>query len=107
MQPASDVGRLVGLDYFGARYLSGAMGRFVSADAPFADQHPEDPQSWNLFSYARNNPLRFIDLQGEAVIESRKVQTYRVPGRTAAEAFANARRASGFKTDLRLIWRSR
>ena len=27
-----------GLDYFGARYFSGAGGRFTSADAPFADQ---------------------------------------------------------------------
>ena len=53
-----------GLDYFGARYLSGAQGRFTSADAPFADQHVEDPQSWNLYSYGGNNPLRFTDPDG-------------------------------------------
>ncbi len=88
-----------GLDYFGARYFSGAQGRFASPDKPFADQHVQDPQSWNLYSYARNNPLRFVDLQGEAVIESRKIQTYRVQGRTAAEAFANARQASGFRSE--------
>ena len=29
-----------GLDYFGARYMSSAQGRFTSADAPFADQRP-------------------------------------------------------------------
>jgi RHS repeat-associated protein len=46
-----------GLDYFGARYLSSAQGRFTSPDAPFADQFPENPQSWNLYSYTRNNPL--------------------------------------------------
>ena len=28
--------------------LSGAQGRFTSPDAPFAGQHPGDPQSWNL-----------------------------------------------------------
>jgi RHS repeat-associated protein len=44
-----------GLDYFGARYFSGAQGRFTSPDAPLADQHPEDPQSWNLYGYVRNN----------------------------------------------------
>jgi RHS repeat-associated protein len=59
-----------GLDYFGARYFSGAQGRFTTPDQPFADQHSDDPQSWNLYSYARNNPLRFIDVQGRAVFES-------------------------------------
>jgi len=53
-----------GLDYFGARYMSGAMGRFVSADAPFADQFVENPQSWNRYSYVRNNPLNAVDLDG-------------------------------------------
>lgn len=56
-----------GLDYFGARYLSSAQGRFTSADKPFADQTPFDPQSWNLYSYTRNNPLKYIDRQGEAI----------------------------------------
>ena len=58
-----------GLDYFGARYYSGAMGRFTSADAPFADQHPGDPQRWNLYSYVRNNPLRYVDDDGHGAKE--------------------------------------
>jgi RHS repeat-associated protein len=37
-----------GLDYFGARYYGSALGRFTSNDEPFADQHPEDAQNWNL-----------------------------------------------------------
>ena len=53
-----------GLDYFGARYMSAAQGRFTSPDEPFADQGERDPQSWNLFSYGRNNPLRFVDPTG-------------------------------------------
>jgi len=56
-----------GNDYFGARYYSSAMGRFMSPDKPFADQHPANPQSWNLYSYTRNNPLRFIDNDGHLV----------------------------------------
>lgn len=58
-----------GLDYFGARYFAGAQGRFTSADAPLADQHPRNPQTWNLYSYARNNPLRFVDETGQASVE--------------------------------------
>jgi RHS repeat-associated protein len=54
-----------GLDYFGARYFSSAQGRFTSVDGPFNDQDPSDPQSWNLFSYVRNNPLKFTDPSGQ------------------------------------------
>jgi RHS repeat-associated protein len=53
-----------GLDYFDARYFSGAQGRFTSPDSPLVDQNPEDPQSWNLYSYVRNNPLIFTDPTG-------------------------------------------
>ncbi len=47
--------------------MSSAQGRFTSPDAPFADQHLEDPQSWNLYTYGRNNPLRFVDPTGQAI----------------------------------------
>jgi RHS repeat-associated protein len=57
------------LDYFGARYYSGPQGRFTSADAPFADQSPDDPQSWNLYTYGRNNPMRFTDPTGRCVVD--------------------------------------
>lgn len=53
-----------GLDYFGARYISAAQGRFTSADIPFADQGEENPQSWNLYAYGRNSPMRFVDPTG-------------------------------------------
>ena len=46
------------------------MGRFTSADAPFADQDPIDPQSWNLYSYVRNNPLVFVDPTGQYTCDS-------------------------------------
>jgi RHS repeat-associated protein len=53
-----------GLDFFEARYYSGAHGRFISPDLPFVDQTEGDPQSWNLYTYVRNNPLTFIDPTG-------------------------------------------
>ena len=54
-----------GLDYFGARYYGSNMGRFSSPDPSqlyFAD--PTNPQSFNLYSYGRNNPLVNIDPTG-------------------------------------------
>jgi RHS repeat-associated protein len=53
-----------GLDYFGARYFSGAQGRFTTPDPDNAGSYPDDPQSWNAYSYGRNNPLRFTDPDG-------------------------------------------
>lgn len=59
-----------GLDYFGARYYASRLGRFMIPDALFADQHPADPQSWNLYSYVANNPLRFIDTNGRVKLDA-------------------------------------
>jgi RHS repeat-associated protein len=53
-----------GMDYFGARYYASLAGRFQSADLPVMDQHPANPQTWNLYAYARNNPLLFVDPDG-------------------------------------------
>jgi RHS repeat-associated protein len=57
-----------GLDYFGARYYSGAQGRFTSSDPVIVTPaRIIDPQRFNLFSYARNNPFLFIDPTGEDI----------------------------------------
>jgi RHS repeat-associated protein len=58
-----------GNDYFEARYYSSAMGRFMSPDwAAKASPVPyatfDDPQSLNLYSYVRNNPLSKADADG-------------------------------------------
>ncbi|MEN6633479.1 MAG: RHS repeat-associated core domain-containing protein, partial [Candidatus Polarisedimenticolia bacterium] len=53
-----------GLDYMLARYYPASMGRFLSVDPGF-DVQPEDPQSWNLYGYVRNNPINATDPTGE------------------------------------------
>jgi RHS repeat-associated protein len=54
------------LDFFGARYMSSAMGRFTGVDpVKITPGRLRDPQRLNLYSYVRNNPLRFIDPDGE------------------------------------------
>jgi RHS repeat-associated protein len=58
-----------GLDYFGARYNASSMGRFMSPDETFADQHSGDPQSWNLYTYARNNPINDTDEDGRSCVK--------------------------------------
>ena len=53
-----------GLDYFGARYFSGAQGRFTSPDPLLNSGRPWNPQSWNRYAYTLNNPLKFTDPTG-------------------------------------------
>jgi RHS repeat-associated protein len=54
-----------GLMYFNARYYSGALGRFVSADTlvPGAG----NPQALNRYAFVLNNPLRYTDPSGHSV----------------------------------------
>lgn len=54
-----------GLDYFLARYYSGAQGRFLSVDPGNAGASNDDPQSWNGYAYSRNNPLKYTDPDGK------------------------------------------
>jgi RHS repeat-associated protein len=54
-----------GLDYFSARYMSAAQGRFTSPDPlVLYSGVASDPQSWNKYAYARNNPLLYTDPTG-------------------------------------------
>jgi predicted secreted Zn-dependent protease len=76
------------------------MGRWLSPDEAFADQHQANPQTWNLYAYTRNNPLRFVDQDGNVVHEAKTVyKTYDVHGKTAQDAADNALKASGMSAD--------
>jgi len=54
-----------GLDYSGARYFSAPLGRFISPDPLYIEAgRLADPQRLNLYTYVRNNPLKFKDPTG-------------------------------------------
>jgi RHS repeat-associated protein len=57
----------IGLDFAQARYYGSDHGRFTSPDNFLNDTSAPDTQSWNLYTYARNNPLRLVDPTGEKV----------------------------------------
>src|SRR5271154_5164517 len=61
-----------GNDYFGARYYASSLGRWTSPDwsakvEPVPYSKLDDPQSLNLYSYVRNNPLSRNDPDGHEV----------------------------------------
>jgi RHS repeat-associated protein len=82
-----------GLDYFGARYYSSAQGRFTSPDELQSTSekfillgkgHPTkqalpnadltNPQSLNKYHYALNNPLRYVDPDGQEPQDSAEIK---------------------------------
>ncbi len=105
-----------GLDEFGARYYSYAMGRFMTpdweakpTDVPYANFG--NPQSLNLYSYVQNNPTTVGDPDGhcppcalvlEAAIEEGGIAAWNylagagVLGLTAAAAGASPSGNTGF-----------
>lgn len=59
-----------GLTYMEARYYDPVINRFLSQDPAFIkldrlSQQIVDPQGWNSYAYARNNPIRLVDPDGE------------------------------------------
>jgi RHS repeat-associated protein len=54
-----------GFDYFGARYYASQTGRFTSVDPALqVEQALVNPQQRNRYTYALNNPLKFMDRDG-------------------------------------------
>jgi RHS repeat-associated protein len=54
-----------GLDYLGARYYASQTGRFTTQDPMTVDGlRIVNPQRWNRFVYAVNNPLKYVDPNG-------------------------------------------
>jgi RHS repeat-associated protein len=53
-----------GNDFDHARYQSSLLGRFLGSDK--VGGTPADPQSWNRYAYALNNPLAYVDPDGQS-----------------------------------------
>lgn len=52
----------IGLDYFGARYYNADIGRWTSTDR-FGSIYP----SLSLYQYTANNPIFFVDINGDSM----------------------------------------
>lgn len=92
-----------GLDYFGARYFSGAQGRFTSVDPKgFSMRTITNPQKWNKYAYVLNNPLALVDPDGNeevtityrAFIPSASVTVFGKTNGGDARGFSTAAQAS-------------
>jgi RHS repeat-associated protein len=72
-----------GLDYFGARYYASGNGRFTIVD-PVMNQENAllNPQRWNRYVYALNNPFGNIDPNGREPVPSQWQMTYGADGFT-------------------------
>ncbi|MGH9874727.1 MAG: RHS repeat-associated core domain-containing protein [Pyrinomonadaceae bacterium] len=83
-----------GLDYFGARYYASTQGRFTSADPLYLEmKRLPDPQRLNLYQYARNNPLKFLDPNGlDVTLEGIEQDEYRTG--------LNARKGAAFQVGV-------
>ncbi|MBI3425800.1 MAG: RHS repeat-associated core domain-containing protein, partial [Acidobacteria bacterium] len=63
-----------GLDYFQARYFSNVQGRFTSPDS--FQGKAISPQTLNLYTYVRNNPLKYVDPSGHLAQDPKKDDDY-------------------------------
>src|SRR5262245_9421715 len=48
-----------------ARYYSSGLARFLSTDPSRRSANAMSPQTWNRYTYARNNPIAYFDPNGE------------------------------------------
>jgi RHS repeat-associated protein len=79
------------LDYFGARHYNSNLGRFMSPDwsanpvaVPYADIN--NPQSLNLYSYVKNNPLSHADADGHVQLCGESTASTNANGDTVVNA---------------------
>ena len=60
----------VRLDYMIARYFSPFEGRFMTPDVGSRpESNLEVPERWNRYLYSRNNPIRYLDPDGNAEVD--------------------------------------
>jgi len=71
-----DAGDTNVLDYMHARFDNPNIGRFLSLDRATASR--QNPQSWNRYIYASDNPIKYLDPSGQ--VELTFTLLTRIPG---------------------------
>lgn len=58
----------LGIQNFGARWYDPRIGRFLATDPAGFD--PQNPQSFNRYAYANNNPYKYVDPDGRVPLDT-------------------------------------
>lgn len=90
-----------GLDYMFARYYASELGRFASVDP--ASGSPVRPQSLNAYVYARNNPNRYVDVDGRKEKESLFPRSFREFKEKVERALERIAPTNTLRYDAKLI----
>src|SRR5215213_9016118 len=92
----------IGLDFAKARYYSYTQGRFTSPDPLLSSGKASRPQTWNRYSYCLNNPLRYVDKNGEWPTETHnKIIRQAFPGLSARQREKMQQGSASVDRDLR------
>lgn len=84
--------------YFGARYYRADIGRFTTVDPEMTlDENLVDPQKWNRYAYARNNPLKYVDPDGRWIETLWDVANVVMGAKSAVDNFRSGNILSGGK----------
>ncbi|EKD56074.1 MAG: hypothetical protein ACD_58C00304G0002 [uncultured bacterium] len=75
------------LYYYGARYYDPGLQRFTQADTIVPS--PSDPQSFNRYAYAANNPIIYTDPSGHFIIAAAVLWGALIGGASAAATGGN------------------
>lgn len=79
-----------GLDYADQRFYASTYGRFNTPDPAIGSAGPNNPQSWNRYSYVNGDPVNSLDPQGLcSVIVGGLTQTANPGDPSPQEEFAN------------------
>ena len=68
-----------GFDHLEARYFRNVWGRMTTADDSIYSEI-ENPQTFNLYAYVMNNPLRWVDPSGHSAEDTQQLQSIAIPG---------------------------
>ncbi len=82
--------------YFGARYYRADIGRFTTIDPVYTwQENLVDPQRWNRYAYARNNPLKYVDPDGRWIETLWDIANVVMGAKSAVDNFRSGNILSG------------